>query len=141
MKKGLLIICLFAGLIGCENHYDKANAALEDLKYRQKAIDSLFEIPEYLNAMQKVIADNKTGKQVIINFGNNDIIFSQDYLNELKNNDSMAFKRLSNINLHLLLAVTDKNNFKDEIKQVKDNSKQLELINKFDRIYVLKIEK
>ncbi len=140
MKKIILIILVAA--IGCKGNVDKANDSLDRLLIEQNIIDSLKWIDEYNTAEVKAIEDSKKGVKVYDGLPPIDIWYSDDYVAYLKTQgDSVSATRIKTLGYHQTLTLAYKNIFKTEISKMPDNPEKLELIKKFDRIYILKTEK
>ena len=138
MKKAIII--LFVLFAGCTSSYDKANEAVENIKTAQSSIDGLMQKADYKKAVQVAAADSRMG--MVITDAPTANWYGSDYINYLKNSgDTLTANCLKEISLHQLRISANKIIFEQEIINVSDAAKQLSLLQKFDRVYVLRIKK
>lgn len=137
----VLLFLIIILVTGCTDYYSSINEDLELIKKYQFELSDYLSKSEYKAAIERAKLDNKNGIVVYMGDASNQC-YDLNYMDGLKKGgDSVLASKLQDINTCLIVINTCKVDFYKLIKKVDDDAKQLELIKKFDRIYILKIEK
>lgn len=134
MKKIFVALLFFAS---CTSSYNKADQALEGMKMEQRIADSLLNIIDYNVAITKASIDPNPNKYNVSPDGKK--FFREEYLASIA--DTAEQRRVRELNKHMVNYLYHHIQYKDAIPGVTNEEQKLELIKKFDRIYVLGIEK
>lgn len=134
----LFFVCAFFLCAGC-NNYKKANTALDYLKENLNQLDSLMAYEKYQDAAAFARSDQEKGIDAIIGTNSANWTYNPAYIQNMTDANTAAL--LTELNYRQIMIVSFHDQFDRELKKVANKQKQLELIQRFDRIYVLRIEK